>query len=121
MQELGNLKAARHDVDRTLVRTVRQVISDGFALGYPHIARSAEHLGVSVRSLQRNLARAHVSYSELVDDLRRELALVRVAGRDDSISRIASELGFGDPGSFTRAFRRWTGTSPRSYRDTRTP
>jgi AraC-like DNA-binding protein len=76
----------------------------------------ARGLNLSLRTLQRRLAKAGTSFSELLDEARRELAL-RYIGEDRmSIKETTYLLGFSEPANFTRAFRRWTGMSPTGYR-----
>ena len=76
----------------------------------------AREFNLSLRTLQRHLAKAGTSYSELLDEARRVLAL-RYIGEDRlSIKETTFILGFSEPANFTRAFRRWTGLSPTQYR-----
>jgi AraC-like DNA-binding protein len=79
---------------------------------------AAVQLHMSPRTLQRKLAEAGTSYKALMDGTRRELALRYIDDPDLSITDITFSLGFADPSSMTRAFRRWTGTSPSEYRAT---
>jgi AraC-like DNA-binding protein len=78
-----------------------------------HLARG---LNLSLRTLQRRLAKAGTSYSEILDEARRELALRYIAEDRMSIKETTYLLGFSEPANFTRAFRRWTGMSPTGYR-----
>ncbi|WP_368733440.1 helix-turn-helix domain-containing protein [Proteus mirabilis] len=50
----------------------------------------------------------------MVDDLRRRMALRYLEGRKVSVNETAYLVGFSDPSSFSRAFKRWTGASPRA-------
>jgi AraC-like DNA-binding protein len=84
--------------------------------GYPNIIEVAQILSISQRSLQRLLNEEGVSYSGLVDRCRYQIACESLEHTRDSIQKIASTLGYHDAGSFTRAFRRWSGTTPRDYR-----
>jgi AraC-like DNA-binding protein len=77
------------------------------------IARS---LNMSRRTLQRKLAEADLTYQQLVDDTRRDLALRYIEDPARSITEITFLLGFSGQSAFTRAFRRWTGKSPTHYR-----
>ncbi len=108
MEKLG----ARPSVEARL----RQALVDSLSEGVPRIATMAEGLGLSTRSLQRSLARQGFSYQALVDDTRRQLAcgLLRESGY--GLNEIAFMAGFSDQSAFTRAFRRWEGRTPRSYR-----
>jgi AraC-like DNA-binding protein len=76
----------------------------------------AEQLAVSQRTLQRRLQEAGTSHHELVDAVRRELGIRRILAETGPVSEIAEQLGFSDTSSFHRAFKRWTGLTPRSYR-----
>jgi AraC-like DNA-binding protein len=76
----------------------------------------ASKLKVSTRSLQRQLALENISYSELVDEVREEMAKSLLARDDLGIAEIGAALGYRDPSSFSRAFMRWTQMSPRNYR-----
>lgn len=76
----------------------------------------AKLLATSARTLQRRLREGGTSYRELVDDVRRELALEHVQRGDATVTDLAFLLGFSDLSAFSRAFRRWTGQSPAQYR-----
>jgi AraC-like DNA-binding protein len=76
----------------------------------------ASAVGVSPRTLKRKLAAHGVAYSDLVDDERREAALLLVRSPSLSLDEVAEKLGYSDVANFRRAFRRWTGVSPAAYR-----
>lgn len=80
--------------------------------GYVTVDKSAQQLGISVRSLQRHLHEAGVSHSQLVDEVRFEIACRLLDEREMSIADVGRALGFTDPSNFSRAFMRWTGMSP---------
>lgn len=84
--------------------------------GHPSIERVAECLGTSTRSLQRDLQLKGVTYSDLVDSVRYELAQSLLRNTTCRISEVSAMLGYTDPSSFSRAFMRWSGVSPRGYR-----
>jgi AraC-like DNA-binding protein len=71
---------------------------------------------MSARTLARKLADEGSSYRELLDDVRKQLALRALARSERSIEELASALGFASSQGFHRAFRRWTRTSPSRYR-----
>ena len=81
----------------------------------PKIASIAAAIGLSVRSLQRRLATAGVSFDRLVDDGNLDSAAELLRGPDKIID-VAIALGYSDPAHFSRAFRRWTGLTPRDFR-----
>ena len=71
---------------------------------------------MSLRTLARRLETEGTTFRELVDDVRRQLALEHVARRTASFSEITDQLGFSHVAAFHRAFRRWTGQTPLEYR-----
>lgn len=77
----------------------------------------ASALFMSVRTLHNRLAEAGTNYQQLLDQTRRELAEQYMKQSDISVSEIAYLLGFSDCSNFSRAFQRWTGSSPSAYRD----
>lgn len=85
--------------------------------GAPTVAEVAEIAGISVRSLQRKLSGAGLSYSGLLGAARFENAARLLRDSDARIIEIAFSSGYTDPAHFTRAFRRISGTTPREYRD----
>jgi AraC-like DNA-binding protein len=70
---------------------------------------------ISVRTLQRRLRSWGFSFEEIVDDVRRTRAIAYVNSGKHSTMEIAFLLGYSDQAHFTRAFKRWTGMSPRQY------
>jgi AraC-like DNA-binding protein len=57
-----------------------------------------------------------LTYAQVLDELRHRLALHYLSGKKVSVNETAYLVGFSDPASFSRAFKRWTGTSPRPVR-----
>jgi len=57
----------------------------------------------------------HTSFQRVRDTLRRDVAVSALARGDASIEALSERLGFSEPSAFHRAFRRWTGATPRSY------
>jgi AraC-like DNA-binding protein len=76
----------------------------------------AQAFNVSRRTLQRRLAEAGTSFTGLLDEARRELALRYIGERRMSIKEVTYMLGFSEPGNFSRAFKRWTGQAPSRFR-----
>lgn len=76
----------------------------------------AASLNMSLRTLQRRLAREGTSFEALLDDFRREEAARLLRDRKRPISEVARHLGYLEPASFTRAFRRWFRMSPSVWR-----
>jgi AraC-like DNA-binding protein len=72
--------------------------------------------GTSARTFQRQLEEERTSFSELLADVRRSQTFRRLKEQNVTIAAIATDLGYSDQASFTRAFRRWTGTPPGQFR-----
>jgi AraC-like DNA-binding protein len=90
---------------------VRAAARAALAGGECTLPGTAKMLGTSVRTLQRRLREEGTSFGELVDALRREMAL-EYLGRDVAVQEIAWLLGYADASAFHHAFKRWTGTTP---------
>jgi AraC-like DNA-binding protein len=91
---------------------VRSVLFRQMANELPTLSSTAAALRLSERSLQRRLAQAGTSHSQLVDDVRRTLALEYIGDTRLAIAEIAFLLHYADATAFHRAFRRWTGQTP---------
>lgn len=76
----------------------------------------AEELNLSLRSLQRKLQEKGTSYDSLFQNVRRELAVQLLNDQQLSIEEISRFLGFSSRSNFGRAFKRWTGATPREFR-----
>lgn len=99
-----------------LTTSVSAAIGAAIGAGAADIATVARHLDQSPRTLQRHLRAQGVSYRALVEATRLELARGYLASGALSLTDIAFALGYADLSAFSRAFRRWTGTSARAYR-----
>lgn len=101
-----------HDLVEQVKRRVQLLLGSGDI----SLERIACPLNISARHLRRKLSQEGTSYEQLVDEVRRETAMRMIGEGQLSLTSIAYELGFLDPSSFTRAFRRWTNMSPTSFR-----
>lgn len=81
------------------------------------LERAARALGTSARTLQRDLRTAGLTYREVVDNARRELAPALLADPDVKVETVAKQLGYADARSFRRACLRWFGKTPGRNRD----
>ena len=75
-------------------------------------------LNISTRTLQRRLRENGQSFGQLTESVRQELAMKYILNPGISLGEISYLLGFSEPSSFSRAFRRWTGETPRKMRQT---
>lgn len=82
------------------------------------LEQAAAFLGISQQTLHRRLLAEGTSFQTIKDSLRRERAISLLLEGGSSVEEISARLGFGEARSFTRAFKLWTGVSPRQYRKT---
>ena len=76
----------------------------------------AARLSVSRQTVYRQLKAEGVTFETVLDELRHKLAVHYLSGQKTSVNETAYLVGFSEPAAFSRAFKRWTGTSPRSLR-----
>jgi AraC-like DNA-binding protein len=98
------------------VGSVRRLVRTFLRAGYPSVGLLARASGLSVRSFQRALALSGTTFGDLVDEVRLQAAVEMMRDPVVRLADIGLELGYADPANFTRAFRRWTGQMPTSYR-----
>ena len=84
--------------------------------GSPRVETMAEITGLSVRSLQRRMAKCGLKHTQIVDQARCRAAMHLLEDCEIRITDVAMDLGYADASHFTRAFKRWTGVTPRDYR-----
>ncbi len=90
---------------------MRSADLDTFDLG-----RAAQALGMGTATLRRRLSERGTAFSQLVDEVRRDLACEALRQSRYDIKQLSARLGFSEPRAFHRAFRRWTGTTPARFR-----
>lgn len=100
----------------TTAARVSETMCELFAAGAPEVEHVARRLGIPKRTLQRRLRDEGVSFSALLDRVRRELAERYLGDRRLSVQETAFLLGFSDVSAFHRAFLRWTGETPARFR-----
>ena len=119
------LDTRRDDLEDAMERTspsenfeqsLATVVESILGLEPPTIETAAEIASVSVRTLQRRLADCGTTYEMILDRIRFEGSLKFLQDGDKKLREVAHRLGYSDPANFTRAFRRWTGSSPNVYR-----
>ncbi|WP_428263888.1 AraC family transcriptional regulator ligand-binding domain-containing protein [Haliangium sp.] len=101
--------------DSRLVARVQSELRPG-PNGYPSLDQMARRLAMAPRTLRRHLRDEGTRYSTLLEAARRREALRLLDNRSLATHQVAEMLGYEDPANFTRAFRRWTGQTPRQYR-----
>jgi AraC-like DNA-binding protein len=96
--------------------TLEQRVRTQLEAGELDLRRLAVELHMSTRTLQRRLEAEGTRYAELVDSVREGLARELVAAQEPSLSEVAFRLGFSEFATFSRAFKRWTGSAPGAFR-----
>ncbi len=103
----------------TLEQALHARLRPALAQGRLTPAGMAALLGLSERTLQRRLNAAGHSFSDVLEDFRRDESARLLCDPKLHLVEVASRLGYAEQTSFTRAFRRWTGTSPGAWREHR--
>jgi AraC-like DNA-binding protein len=99
-----------------LLDQARQAIIAILHLGEPALDEVAQTLGLSDWALQRKLRDYGLSFTQLVDQIRRDSAMSHLKQQNLSITQLASLLGYSETSAFSRAFKRWFGLSPKQWR-----
>ncbi len=100
----------------TLVRRARDAIAQGLSEGVPRMEDIAHELGLSGRSFHRRLSEQGLNFQGLTEETRRDLAEGLLREPNYTLAEIAFLTGFSEQSSFTRAFKRWVGATPASFR-----
>ena len=106
LEKLEDSKSMRGRVEKLLIPILHT--------GEAKIETIARKLALSRQTLFRKLKAEGVTFEQVLDELRHELALEYLNGRNVSVNETSYLLGFSDPAAFSRAFKRWTGASPRT-------
>jgi AraC-like DNA-binding protein len=107
---------AKYPPRDTVTDNARTVITRELNGGNPSLEHVAAQLGLSERTLQRKLQELGTSHNDLVEQIRRDLAMRYLQEPDMAICEVAYLTGFSEPSSFHRAFKRWTGVTPGEFR-----
>jgi AraC-like DNA-binding protein len=91
-------------------------VADALPDGQPSRSQVARRMGMSERTLQRRLAEHGATFQTVVTQARQDAAEALLRADAHSIVDVAFLTGFADQTAFTRAFKRWTGTTPAAYR-----
>lgn len=100
------------EVDEQVKRTLKRSLAGS----RPTLQDVAREIGMSTRTLQRRLGEAEITFQQLVEETRRELARHYLQHSKVELTGVAFLLGYEDANSFFRAFQTWEGTSPGEWR-----
>ena len=110
---------AKYPPHDSLIHQVRSIIAGEFRGGDPSLERVADQLSLTPRTLQRKLHELDTSHNEILDQMRCQLAMRYLREHEMAICEVAYLLGFSESSSFHRAFKRWTGVTPKDFREHR--
>lgn len=113
----GYLDRVKTVARKSVPERVEDFVSFSLAHGDCTIERCARKLGMSVRTLQTHLSESNLKFSDLVESQRFELAKNLLSESLLPLDDIAERLGYAEQSSFGRAFKRWSGQTPRQFRD----
>ncbi len=103
------------NTDRLSYR-VKQEILQGLKGEEPKLSSIARNLGMSERSIQMKLKEEGFTFRQLLEQIRKEIAISHLRASQASTTDIAYLLGFSELSVFSRTFKKWTGISPAAYR-----
>jgi AraC-like DNA-binding protein len=107
LKELESTRSTRGRVESLLMPILHK--------GDASMDAVAGAMALSRQTLFRKLKAEGTSFAKVLDELRRTLAMSYLGGRKVSVNEVAYLVGFSDPAAFSRAFKRWTGKSPRAF------
>ncbi len=112
----GYLEKVKEETRSSTTERVEDYVRGALQSGTCTIERCAQKLNVSVRTLQASLSREGLRFSDILERQRIELAQDYLREGHMSLDDVAANLGYAEQSSFGRAFKRWTGMTPRHYR-----
>jgi AraC-like DNA-binding protein len=102
--------------EKTIRDRVRRLLWSSLSDGVPDLEDMARRLAMSPRTLQRRLRDEGTTFAAVLTGFRQDMARPLLRDGRLAVSEVAFLLGYEDPSSFQRAFRRWSGRSPRAFR-----
>jgi len=112
----GYLKEVKAGARNNVADRVEDFVRGTMSTGDCSIERCAMKLNTSVRTLQTQLAEFDLKFSDILEQQRSEMARTYLEQPDLSLDDVANLLGYSEQSSFGRAFKRWTGLTPKLYR-----
>lgn len=118
LRAMANEALARHrGAQDSPLDQIRSLIADELHKGLPSLDSIAHRMATSERTLRRRLEQEGTSFREVLDETRSAIARSYVRDRRMPLAEVAFMLGFSEPSAFHRAFKRWTSTTPRAWRE----
>ena len=115
MHRVAELRLAKVDGGGSHAERLREMMFASLPQGVTGRAELARRMGLSVRPLNRRLLEESTTFRDVLDGARRDLATSWLGDGRHAVYEVAYLLGYSDPSTFHRAFRRWTGASPQAW------
>jgi len=117
LDDTPDILLAESDFHMSVSAQVRRLIEERLGTSSCSSNDIAASVAMSRPTLWRRLREENTSISQIRDQVLREVALASLARGDETVAQLSRRLGFSEPSAFSRAFRRWTGRSPRNYQE----
>jgi AraC-like DNA-binding protein len=117
--EMANSHAVKPQQAPLLSERIVNYLTANAYLGVVSLEEIAANFNTSARTLQRKLQEEGVSFQQLADSVRKTIALQYLQSGDYPLKEVSYILGYNELSAFTRAFKRWTGTTPVDYQKRR--
>lgn len=121
MRPPQTLREAPVPAEELPIARLRVMVRRDLGHGKASAVELAGQLALHRRTLNRRLQARGTTYRRILDGVRFELACELLADGTLSVAEISSRLGYAETSAFSRAFRRWSGTSPARWRSTPRP
>ncbi|MBK7869995.1 MAG: AraC family transcriptional regulator [Saprospiraceae bacterium] len=114
-KELLEKEIVKTQQQESFAGEVKRAILQNFDNALPQLSDIVQYLHVSPRTLQRKLQDESTSFQQIFESVKLELATGMLKNPSLTVNEIAYKLGYAEPSVFRRAFKKWTGTSPKAY------
>jgi len=116
LRRQADLMLSRIDDAKGVSHETARRLAERLGLGEPSQALIAKQLGLSERTLQRRLQEEGTTFNRLLESTRKDVALGYLANPKLAAYEVSFLVGYTEPATFFRAFKRWTGKTPQQYR-----
>jgi AraC-like DNA-binding protein len=101
--------------NQSVIQRIRFTILELSRLSFPSLEEVAAQMHLTPRTLQRKLQDEHTSFRAECDSIKQELACNLLSSKSISVAEVSDRLGYADQAAFQRAFKQWTGTTPKAF------